>query len=78
MEADAAKIAFNYEVQEGDVVALEGDWNEAWGYSSYTFENASFRFDVTVTHADGKFARRTYDNSDAQEFFAELMRAGSE
>lgn len=78
LERDAARIAFDgYEVRPGDGVTLEGDWTEAWGYSSYTFENASFQFDVRVAHADGTHAHRYYANGDAQEFFAELMRAGA-
>lgn len=85
MKRDAARVAFpDLELDDGDRVEIAGNWNEAWGYSTYTFENAEFTFSVSVwrnNHPELGGSRcirnHDYSNSEAQEFFVALMHAGS-
>lgn len=84
MGRDAARIAFpDFELLPGQTVDIDGDWQEAWGYSTYTNDGAEFEFTVVIygemTQRGRKTVRsRTYSNSEAASFWVSLMQAGTE
>lgn len=88
MERDAVAVAFpDWESRDDDVVIVDQQWTEAGGYSEYTAWDASFETTVEVRRADyfneegwdeTRNRRNSYTGNDAAEFWAELMKKGSE
>ena len=87
MEQDAVAIAFpDWSWSEDDVVTIDNQWEEAGGYSEYTQWSADYEIVVAVWrdgddwsgyHPDARRVR-SYSKDEAVEFWAALMKRGSE
>lgn len=70
MRRSAASIAFpEHEVTDADVIDFEFYHDEGYRYSSYTYEDPSFKVSVRL---NGGWPR-SYEDESARDFFIQLM-----
>ena len=89
MERDAVAVAFpDWEWDDSDIVTVGQEWDSGYAYSSYTYEDPSFKISVDVRRDDDleelpwgqnqQHRWTDFTRDEAAEFWAKLMQKGSE